>query len=75
MHFENHYDRLPMALGIITKHLLIYHPEEIYHVKTVFKNHHHPSPMGCRQQVGRAKQLLCRIWEEMGNIYTFTFSV
>ena len=31
--------------------------------------------MGCRQQVGRAKQLLCRIWEKMGNIYTFTFSV
>ena len=31
--------------------------------------------MGCRQQVGRAKQLLCRIWEKMGNINTFTFSV
>ena len=44
-------------------------------MKTAFKNHHHPSPMGCQQQVGRAKQLLCRIWEKMGNIYTFTFSV
>ena len=70
-----------MTLNIITKHpsghhlkhLLIYHIKQP--LKSAFENHHHPSPMGCRQQVGRAKQLLCRIWEKMGNINTFTFSV
>ena len=70
-----------MTLNIITKHpsghhlkhLLIYHLKQP--LKSAFENHHHPSPMGCQQQVGRAKQLLCRIWEKMGNINTFTFSV
>ena len=63
-----------MTLNIIAKHPSCHHLKHllIYHLK---ENHHHPSPMGCRQQVGRAKQLLCRIWEKMGNIYTFTFSV